>query len=616
MSDLASRLASFGMGQYLPRFLEAGFESWETILDITEDDLDSLGVQRGHRRRLQQQIAYSIKLSAAPDDRPSSVWNRSLPKVDDPISTGNSRKRQYTRRPKPDPKAPRSPPTAHVLFSNALRDELKDQPLSSVDKTKIVGERWDNLPEEDKSQWRQGAAKSLENYESDQTRYQNTNDHQDYQAYLAEVHAPQSSKRRMVPSNNSSTFADHAAPHPKVKRPSDEPSSSVTRHLAPAPAPAAFPTPNQIVATSSPVPIPARQKKPKSNRRDPSSYTAPPTRGKSVKGFSHACESCRKRKAKCDGAVPTCERCLKTGTECLYEGGIRDQEKRLVEAVVEKLNMWEEAMRRMKPRLKGGSQSEVDRLLALSPRTSKPGKLSGGEPSQSDGSYGGESDISNVGSMGSTDNINEETFKADAGDGRIDAFLGQTATDNWVDRLQNRLNISDKEDPQDVDHSSKVPGVDSRLLDSKHPSAATGLSSSTLDAPTFGDQFEPYELPEKAGADSFVGAYFTTVHPSFPIISRAGFLQNYEDFFAFSRPRKPYESAFVPILHLVLAIGAFHVYATQAPWVRDERTRLLNFARAKATVLEAHILQATAYEQVQLCGLGALYYLVMYKVNK
>ncbi|KAL9003374.1 MAG: hypothetical protein Q9188_003747 [Gyalolechia gomerana] len=244
------------------------------------------------------------------------------------------------------------------------------------------------------------------------------------------------------------------------------------------------------------------------------------------------------------------------------------------------------------------------------PRTLKPGKLSG--PSRSDGSYGGESDVSNVGSMGSTDNINEETFRAENGDGRIEAFLGQTATDNWVDRLQNSLNIADSDNPRDIDHSSNVPEMDSQLPDGKQPSAATELSNSILGAPLFGEHFEPYELPTKASADSFVGTYFTTVHPSFPIISRAGFLQNYEDFFAFSRP----DSTFVPILHLVLAIGAFHAYATQVPWVREERTHLLDFAKVKAAVLDAHVLQATAYEQVQLCGLGALYYLVMYEVNK
>jgi hypothetical protein len=37
--DLEPVLASLGMSQYLNVFLEEGFDTWETVLDITEFDL-------------------------------------------------------------------------------------------------------------------------------------------------------------------------------------------------------------------------------------------------------------------------------------------------------------------------------------------------------------------------------------------------------------------------------------------------------------------------------------------------------------------------------------------------------------------------------------------------
>ena len=40
MADLELTLTWLGMGRYLERFLEAGFDSWETVLEITENDLD------------------------------------------------------------------------------------------------------------------------------------------------------------------------------------------------------------------------------------------------------------------------------------------------------------------------------------------------------------------------------------------------------------------------------------------------------------------------------------------------------------------------------------------------------------------------------------------------
>jgi len=39
MSDLRQRLARLGLSQYLDAFIAEGFDTWETVLDITESDL-------------------------------------------------------------------------------------------------------------------------------------------------------------------------------------------------------------------------------------------------------------------------------------------------------------------------------------------------------------------------------------------------------------------------------------------------------------------------------------------------------------------------------------------------------------------------------------------------
>jgi hypothetical protein len=39
MSDLKQRLAHLGLSQYVEVFTAEGFDTWETILDITESDL-------------------------------------------------------------------------------------------------------------------------------------------------------------------------------------------------------------------------------------------------------------------------------------------------------------------------------------------------------------------------------------------------------------------------------------------------------------------------------------------------------------------------------------------------------------------------------------------------
>ena len=39
-ADLEMTLSWLGMSKYLERFEEAGFDSWDTLLEITENDLE------------------------------------------------------------------------------------------------------------------------------------------------------------------------------------------------------------------------------------------------------------------------------------------------------------------------------------------------------------------------------------------------------------------------------------------------------------------------------------------------------------------------------------------------------------------------------------------------
>lgn len=39
MNDLGARLERLGLSQYLQSFVGEGFDTWDTILDITESDL-------------------------------------------------------------------------------------------------------------------------------------------------------------------------------------------------------------------------------------------------------------------------------------------------------------------------------------------------------------------------------------------------------------------------------------------------------------------------------------------------------------------------------------------------------------------------------------------------
>ncbi|KAL8733267.1 MAG: hypothetical protein Q9181_003662 [Wetmoreana brouardii] len=579
MADLKSLLSSFGLGQYHDRLVQAGFDTWETILDITEDDLETLDVQRGHRRRLQQEIAYTLKFGDVPGSQRPHALSRSLPAGE---NIQPNLKRQYNRHPKPDPNAPQRPHSAYVLFSNTMQEELNKQSLSFAEKSKIVGNRWQALPDESKHRWQQLASGPQMKYKADLEQYQNTESHREYQAYLADFNASEPSRKRKAVTYQPPGQFDHASPERKPQITSPSPSEQPTAFKRLAPITTLPSSDSAMVSPQKSKPNPPKQslsKPPQETSRNQSQST------KGSRAFSHACESCKKKKLKCDGVTPTCGR--------------------LVGDIADKLEAWENTMRRIKPELGSDDQNEIDRLLLMSPHSFDQGsRTTRGESSMEpeiDG--GGESDASDVGSMGSTDHFNQELFAEDsAADGRINAFLGQTATDNWVERLKSNLKISDSGNsggldhlPEDDDLRSSNPS-DSFLHASRRSEALNEGSS------TFAQQLEPYELPSKASADLFVTAYFGTVHPSFPILSRARFLEDYEQLYSSLNPRRLSDPA-VAILHLVLALGAVHTYMTQAPWASEERAHLLRFAMAKATVLDSNIFRVSALEQVQALGM-------------
>lgn len=320
MAELETILSSIGLGHYYCIFVEAGFDTWDTVLGITEDDLASLAVQRGHRRRLQQEIAYSL------NNYQSEALGRSPSNAEGSSGAQPGRKRQYTRHPKLDPNAPQRPLSAYVLFSNAMRDEMKDSSPSFAEKSKMVGDRWQSMPEAAKLGWRQKASGQWEKFKTEQAQYQKTDAHRGYQAYLAEFSAAKPSKKRKGPENEPSGQPDDAEPTATVKRSSSSgaQSSSTARPLAPAQGQ----TPTDPSAVSSPQSTESRKRRGSaSNRRECSSATSS-AHDKATQWYSHACESCKKKKVKCDGATPSCERCRKSHIECRYAGGVRDKEKR------------------------------------------------------------------------------------------------------------------------------------------------------------------------------------------------------------------------------------------------------------------------------------------------
>lgn len=208
MTELADVFAELGISHYLHDFLEQGFDTWETILDITESDFDALGVKLGHRRKLQRKIANSRGFSsdralASPRNTPSDDRHPDETKgintkveIKDGGGVPHGAKRKYRRHPKPDENAPERPPSAYVIFSNKMRDELKGRNLSFTEIAKLVGENWQNLIPGEKEPYEQQASFAKEKYNNELTEYKKTENYKEYSQYLAEFKAKHSTTQQ------------------------------------------------------------------------------------------------------------------------------------------------------------------------------------------------------------------------------------------------------------------------------------------------------------------------------------------------------------------------------------------------------------------------------------
>jgi hypothetical protein len=208
MNTLEEIFREVGISQYLDAFVDQGFDSWATILDITESDLDALGVKLGHRRKLQRRIANTRGLAPSvslvsptrtsiEDTRLDS--NR-VDAVKADVRDGSAvAKRKYRRHPKPDENAPERPPSAYVLFSNKMREDLKGRSLTFTEIAKLVGENWQSLNRAEKEPFETQAQQAKENYNRDLAEYKRTDEYKKYAEYLADFRKRQALQTQSSP---------------------------------------------------------------------------------------------------------------------------------------------------------------------------------------------------------------------------------------------------------------------------------------------------------------------------------------------------------------------------------------------------------------------------------
>jgi hypothetical protein len=194
----------------------------------------------------------------------------------------------------------------------------------------------------------------------------------------------------------------------------------------------------------------------------------------------------------------------------------------------------------------------------------------------------------------------EEDFHKDKGLQAI-GYMGGPSEMSWINELYQAL---DKDTPfLDTEGSNKPQSLTSvcYFLDDEEL---------VLDA-----SIDPHGRPPRHVADKLLDCYFFSVHPSFPIIAKIPFMQQYEMYYKRSdlSPNKRW----LTIMNLVFALGAKFAQLVSKPWASEADTPMTCFTRArKLSFSENQLLEHPNLQQVQVEGLTAFFLMAIGHINR
>ncbi|KAK7207840.1 fungal-specific transcription factor domain-containing protein [Myxozyma melibiosi] len=274
-----------------------------------------------------------------------------------------------------------------------------------------------------------------------------------------------------------------------------------------------------------------------------------------------ACEYCRRRKQKCDGAVPACNTCVKTNKECVYPDRLtyRQYPRGYVENLEEKVRSLEAQLRASRER----NRNESEGANSESPSVQSP----------PDDDAGTESLIADVGYL-SLEGASERRY------------LGSSSGVHFARILQSTFKWSDSSRAQ----NSTLPfdgRVESVSYSSELPPA--------IDA-----------LPNRASAETLADSFFATRWPQHPFIHRPHFFVNqFENTFMMNDVKAPSSDTFITLM--ILAIGAIDMRKLK---IRHQYEPLQYYQ----TAMEYHIDALIAGDDLQ--SIQGLILLTMFAINE
>ncbi|KAL9605111.1 MAG: hypothetical protein Q9219_000045 [cf. Caloplaca sp. 3 TL-2023] len=210
MTDLGPVLEKLGLGQYLAKFIEEGFDAWETRLQREIAAARGFGIET---------VVNVVDRANAPYPTKQDVSDSTNPGKADGARKG---KRKYRRHPKQwVAQSTGRAAQSRVDFTLEVRDDLKAENLSFTETAKRVGEMWQGLGPVEKNAFEAQVSSAKEEYLTELARYKKTDQYREYAQYLADFKRKHPSKldtkkpKRVTQTDNTSSESPQHPTEPR-----------------------------------------------------------------------------------------------------------------------------------------------------------------------------------------------------------------------------------------------------------------------------------------------------------------------------------------------------------------------------------------------------------------
>ncbi|KAL4780319.1 fungal-specific transcription factor domain-containing protein [Aspergillus varians] len=316
---------------------------------------------------------------------------------------------------------------------------------------------------------------------------------------------------------------------------------------------------------------------------------APQLRSYGNRRVKRACIECREQKTKCNGQNP-CSRCTSLGISCVYVDGKREVTEKRLQDLEKQVQVYDRLLKELQPRVDSQDKDLISRTRA---------QFSGSEqdhPSPDHATH--PSTHAQPRSFGIE--YIQEDFHKDKGLQAI-GFMGGPSEMSWINELY------------------QVLAKDTPFLDSEASNKSQSLTSVCYflddEELVLDPTIDPYGRPPRHIADQLLDCYFFTVHPSFPIIAKIPFMQQYEMYY--TRPDLQPTTRWLTILNLVFALASKFAQLVSKPWLSEADSPMTCFTRArKLNFTESQLLEHPNLQQVQVEGLTAFFLMAIGHINR